>query len=139
MSSTQVHKRCYYERAKFCYLCSKYIPATQRRSILTETNMSNFIACYEFKPDLRYSYKPTGLHDSCRVNLSNAVNKRRPLKYSASAIWKKPDAEHKNCLICNTEFYFGAALNPTYPTNSNVVQAELNPEFWIWLIWSSIC
>ena len=131
MSSNPAHKRCYYERAKFCYLCSRYIPESQRRSILTETNMSNFVKCYGFKPDLRYSYKATGLHDSCRCNLSKAVSKQARLKYPVSSIWKKPDAEHKNCLICNTEFFFAAARRANsinYPKPSNVVQAELNNE-----------
>ena len=118
------HKRCYYERSKFCYLCGEYIQEKYRKPFETESTIYYFFTCYGFVPDLRHSFKGNGIHEQCRMNLSNAVNYNQRLKYSRPTIWKKPRFEHENCHICKTDFYFQKARKVKYPSRSSALKPQ---------------
>lgn len=131
MNSTQInHHKCYYNRDKFCYVCSEYIPdpiTTQRKSILSETNYANFFTCYGFEPTLRYTYKPTGICETCRSNLSYAVKGSRFLKWVKPTKWKLPRPNHDNCYVCKVDYNFNKSRNSIdKPIQTNIEPPVLN-------------
>jgi hypothetical protein len=131
------HKKCFYRRDLFCYLCGEYVQLKERVNFNTEINLKNFFLCYGYYPELSQSYKPSSIHDNCRKNLSNFIKNREKcrLKFSKPAVWKKPRSDHSNCFVCHsanaskdTMYLLRNKNNIVYLKNSNIDLPELNED-----------
>lgn len=127
---------CYLNQDILCLHCGVYVqkgPNNNKRIPFTTFHQDNWEEEYEAVPDLSFKYKPNILCEACSKYLERRKNGLTKRRYLVPAIFKKPLANHSNCLIKIVYEQIANDLNMArypgkiqYPSDSNLVRPVLN-------------
>lgn len=127
---------CWSNREILCLHCGDYVqkgPNNNKRIAFTSFHEANWEEEYEDVPDLSFCYKPNHLCQGCAKYLERRKKGETKRRYLVPAIFKKPLANHSNCLIKIVFEQVTKDLNLArypakiqYPSDSNLVRPVLN-------------